>query len=140
MRASLDRVVSWLYGTKPPLWFRLIFVLVAVSMTSSLTSSRGAVMGVAAGVVFGAMALTALLAWDQWVAWSRKHQPLENLVSFPLMFLVIASITHLALYICGSSRRASSLSAASLLGRLAAGASTGVMGEGGDGAGDLLSG
>jgi len=101
MRASLDRVVSWLYGTKPPLWFRLVFVLVAVSMTSSLTSSRGAVMGVAAGVVFGAMALTALLAWDQWVAWSRKHQPLENLVSFPLMFLVIASITHLALYICG---------------------------------------
>ncbi len=144
MRASLDRVVSWLYGTKPPLWFRLFLVLTLGLMTAGLFSSRGvvvgAVMGVAAGVVFGAMALTALLAWDQWVAWSRKHQPLENLVSFPLMFLVIASTPILPCTSAGSSRRASSLSAASLLGRLAAGASTGVMGEGGDGAGDLLSG
>lgn len=101
MRASLDRVVSWLYGTKPPLWFRLFLVLTLGLMTAGLFSSRGVVVGVVAGVVFGAMALTALLAWDQMVEWSRKHPLLENLVFGPVMFLAIAKITHLALYICG---------------------------------------
>ena len=92
---------KWLTGeAQPPLWFRLIGAVLFIALPAGLWVKRGVAVGLVAAIVYGFIALSTLLAWQQISAWSKRHPLLDGLIVVPLLFLAVAYLTHLSTGVC----------------------------------------
>lgn len=89
-------------ATDPPWYFRLLFVPVFALMAFGVAGRRGWVAGMVAAIVYGGMGLAMALAPGGVVAWSRRHPRMDGAFLGPLLFLALAYLTHLSVWICSA--------------------------------------
>ncbi|MDQ2956230.1 MAG: hypothetical protein M3Y42_04620 [Actinomycetota bacterium] len=95
-------------ATAPPWYLRLLFVpLFALFALFALVAfgvagKRGWVVGAIAAVVYGGLGLAMALAPGGVVAWSRRHPRMDGSVFGPLLFLALAYLTSIAIWICAA--------------------------------------
>jgi hypothetical protein len=84
-----------------PLVVRLLGVPVAAIVVYAMIDQRGIAMGVVAAVVYVPLALS-MLAWDRTSAWGRAHPFLDSLIQLPVVFVGLALVTSLPLWVCAA--------------------------------------
>ena len=85
--------------TRLPLWLRLMGVPLCVAIVWAMTDERGWVMGIVAGLVYVPLAIS-MLVWDRFSGWAKAHPLLESLVQLPIVFVALALITAMPLWVC----------------------------------------
>ncbi|MBO3746801.1 hypothetical protein J5X84_12050 [Streptosporangiaceae bacterium NEAU-GS5] len=86
-------------GRRLPLWIRLLGIPLCVAVVWSMTEERGWIMGVVAGVVYVPFAI-GMLWWGRMTAWAGEHPVLDSLIQLPVVFVGLALITSMPLWLC----------------------------------------
>lgn len=84
----------------PPWYFRLLFVPVFALVAFGVAGRRGWIVGAIAAIVYGGIGLAMAVAPGGVVAWSRRHPRLDSAVFGPLLFLALAYLTPMSIWIC----------------------------------------
>lgn len=84
----------------PPWYLRLVYPLLFAGMALGVAARRGWVVGSIAAVVYGGLGLAMALAPGGVVDWSRRHPRADGAFFGPLLFLGLAYLTSLSIWIC----------------------------------------
>lgn len=84
----------------PSSWGKAILVLAAVYLTIEIWVKRGTIVGVIALVAYGGIFVLGAFNHAALLRWSRRHVALDALAMALLVFLALAYLTSLPLWLC----------------------------------------
>ncbi len=98
----MRRFASWFnrLAEHPPWYVRVVAVPIFAGMAFGVAARRGWVVGLVAAVVNGGLGLAMALVPSGVIDWSRRHPRMDGSFFGPLLFLGLAYLTPLPLWVC----------------------------------------
>lgn len=91
--------IRWYFTIPAPV--RLVWgVVLTYLFTARMASTRGGAIALFAAAVYGVMFVAGGLSADRTTRWARRHPWLDGAMLGPIVFLALASDTHLTLRVC----------------------------------------